>query len=86
MQGGRKSVRNLTGNRVSHTSNDQVLVNLMHKDVRRACTAAMNSLPTILALSVLMSAVNGLALLLYPTTASAKPSEHYGSSCPAWLR
>ena len=50
---------------------DQMLVNLMHKDVRRARTAAMNSLPTILALSVLVSAVNGLALLRYPTTASA---------------
>jgi hypothetical protein len=35
------------------------------------CAVMMNSLPTILALSVLVSAVNELGLLRYPTTARA---------------
>jgi hypothetical protein len=43
----------------------------MRKDARGARTGAMNSLPAVLALSLIVSAVNDLALLRFPTTARA---------------
>lgn len=70
MQEGRRPVRNPTCQpSVEHQQRSTGIES--DKDSRRARTAAMNSLPAILALSFLVSAVNELALLSYPATARA---------------